>query len=417
MKYFLIGIKGTGMAALAHILKDMGNCVVGSDIKDYVFTEDELLRKEIEIYPLEQYDISDVDVVISGHNFYPNSNEVKRAFNKGKIVYEYNQFLSKLIKEKYSIAICGSHGKTTSVGLLATIMKRYNPSYLRGDGIGKWTNSKYIIFEACEYKNHYLAYEPDEIIILNIDYDHCDFFKTREDYIDSFVRFSKHCKNRLYIHDSILEINNIKENIISNDKELEIYTFGNKTNLKNQIFKYKKIEEQINFYSSQEELISNELGLIECALNNNVAINEIKENIKLFNGARKRKEEIILKDNLIVDDYAHHPKQIKVIIEEMILKYPNMRVVAIFKPDRYSRILKFHKEIKEALSKADEVYVIDFPENAINDTDKIFNATIIGYNVLSEDVIYNKIKDYKNTIYLLLSSKDMSYLKNKLKKY
>ena len=81
MKYFLIGIKGTGMAALAHILKDMGNCVVGSDIKDYVFTEDELLRKEIEIYPLEQYDISDVDVVISGHNFYPNSNEVKRPLD------------------------------------------------------------------------------------------------------------------------------------------------------------------------------------------------------------------------------------------------------------------------------------------------------------------------------------------------
>lgn len=402
------------MAAIAHILKDMGNDVSGSDVNDYIFTEDELIKREINIYSFGEYDINNVDIVICGHNFYHESIEVKEAIKFGKEVYEYHVFLQKLINMKYSIAICGSHGKTTSVGLLATIMKDYNPSYLRGDGMGKWTNSKYFIFEACEYKDHFLEYKPNEIIILNIDYDHNDYFKTKDDYIKSFINFSKNCKNRLYIHEDLENIF-IDKNI--DTQNILINKFGNKSNLKNGIFTYKDIQDKVNFYSVQTDLVNNELGLIQCALNNNISIKKIKENIKLFKGAKKRKEVIKVGDNLVVDDYAHHPKQMNVIIEEMKLKYPEKKIVAIFKPDRYSRILEFHKEIHESLSQVDERYIIDFPKYIKNDTKIKFNASIIGYKVYDENTIFELIKDYKNTIYLFVSSKDMSYLKKLLIDY
>ena len=87
-------------------------------------------------------------------------------------------------------------------------MKDYNPSFLRGDGVGKWTDSKYFIFEACEYKEHFLVYKPDEIIILNVDYDHNDYFKNEDDYRQSFIDFSKLAKRKVYALDSCKFITN-----------------------------------------------------------------------------------------------------------------------------------------------------------------------------------------------------------------
>ena len=98
------------MAALAHILKDKGHEVVGSDVDHYVFTEDSLLKRNIRIYGFGEYDLADIDLVIAGHNFYPFSSEVQAALKLGKGVIEYHKFLSTLVNSKYSIAICGTQG-------------------------------------------------------------------------------------------------------------------------------------------------------------------------------------------------------------------------------------------------------------------------------------------------------------------
>ena len=185
MKYFLIGIKGSGMASVAKILLDKGHRVIGSDTDSYVFTEDDLIKRGIKIYNFGEYDFKDIDFVIVGHSFVNNIDH-KNALDNNLKVLEYNEFVASLVKEKYSIAVCGSHGKTSTVGLLTHLLKKYNPSYLRGDGEGKWTNSKYFIFEACEYKDHFLKYNPNVTLLLNIDYDHVDYFKTETDYYNSF---------------------------------------------------------------------------------------------------------------------------------------------------------------------------------------------------------------------------------------
>ncbi|MBQ9730810.1 MAG: hypothetical protein IJV94_01630 [Bacilli bacterium] len=405
MKYFLVGIKGSGMAALAHILLDKGHEVSGSDVDHYVFTQDSLLERSVKIYKFDEYDLKDIDVVIVGHSFYPFSSEVTKALNLGKSVIEYHIFVSTLVNSRYSIAVSGSHGKTTSVGLLCELMKDYNPSFLRGDGVGKWTDSKYFIFEACEYKNHFHVYKPDEIIILNIDYDHNDYFKTFDEYKSSFIEFSKRAKKRVYVNDECKYI-----------KHKSIYFGDNSFKLNEDnslIFKNKKIP-NFKFNVTQKELIKNQLGLILCALNLGVKPMNIKKYLKQFKGVKRRSQEIIIKDDVFVDDYAHHPSQIKVMLEEYKNKYPSKRIIAIFQPDRYSRILQFKNELNKTLSTADEAYVLPFPMMMKNDTSKEFDASIIGIEVLDEKKLISKLKDTSNCVYLFFSSKDLSRIRNEL---
>ena len=178
MKYFLIGIKGSGMASLAHILLDKGYEVEGCDTLDYVYTQDELLKRNVKIYNFDEYEYKKDDVVIFGHSF-KDSEEVDIARFFVDKVYEYHEFLSLIIKEsKLSIGISGSHGKTWTTGLISFLLdKLTNVSYLIGDGEGKYNGKDIFIFEACEYQEHFLMYECDIALVLNIDYDHVDYFK------------------------------------------------------------------------------------------------------------------------------------------------------------------------------------------------------------------------------------------------
>ena len=405
MKYFLIGIKGSGMAALAHILKDKGHEVLGSDTDDYVFTQEMLIERNIPIYSFNEYNLESVDVVIVGHSFYPFFSETKKALELGKSVIEYNSFVSTLANSKYSIAIAGSHGKTSSVGLLCELLKDQNPSFLRGDGVGKWTDSKYFIFEACEYKNHFHAYKVDEAIILNIDYDHNDYFKSYEDYKNSFFKFMKNVRKCIYLSDEIEYFNNIIINFGENSfclKDKNTLIFNN------------KIIKNIKFNVQQKELINNQLGVILCALNLGVKPNKIRQYLLEFKGVKRRKEEMIIKDDIFIDDYAHHPSQIRVIIEECRLKYPSKEIIAIFKPDRYSRILQFHKEINKSLSTADKAFVLPFPKCSKNDTQEEFDSSIIGIDVLEEKELLKELKKHCNCVYLFLSSKDLSNIRQEL---
>jgi UDP-N-acetylmuramate--alanine ligase len=405
MKYFLVGIKGSGMAALAHILKDKGHEVIGSDVDQYVFTEDSLNERNIKIYSFDKYDLKDIDLVIAGHNFYPFSSEVQKALKLGKSVIEYHKFVATLVDSKYSIAICGSHGKTSSVGLLCELMKDYNPSFLRGDGVGRWTNSKYFIFEACEYKEHFLVYKPNEIIILNVDYDHNDYFENELKYKQAFIDFSKRAKTKVYVLDSCKFINYKTQYF--GDTSFKIF------NDNSLMFNNKKIP-GIDLNVISNEFKNNRLGVILCALNNGVKPSLLNKYIKDFKGVKRRSQEIIIKDDIFVDDYAHHPSQMRVIIEEYRNKYPSKRIIAIFKPDRYSRILYFHKQINKSLSTADEAFVLPFPKMMKNDTNELFDESIIGISVLDDALLLEKLKDYTNCVFLFLSSKDLSEIRNQL---
>ena len=196
MKYYLVGIKGTGMSALALCLKENGEMVIGSDNDKYYFTENNLNKAKIPIFKFNKNNINKYNsyVFIISYAYNENNNEeVYEIFSKGYTYFYYSDFINHYFKNT-KIGISGTHGKTTVSTIVKHLFKDDNVSYIIGDGNGGGAlDSKYLIFEACEYYHHFLNYDYDYLIINNIDYDHPDYFKNYNDYYVSFIKFMNNC--------------------------------------------------------------------------------------------------------------------------------------------------------------------------------------------------------------------------------
>ena len=186
--YHFVGIKGSGMSALALILHDKGYTVQGSDIKKYFFTQKNLEEAEIPMYLFDKDNIKEGMTIIAGNAFPDSHEEIARAKELGLPIKRYHDFLGEFSNNYKSIAITGSHGKTSTTGLLAHVLSGIKEtSYLIGDGTGSGEReAEYFVLEACEYRRHFLAYETDYAIITNIDFDHPDYFESIEDVEDAF---------------------------------------------------------------------------------------------------------------------------------------------------------------------------------------------------------------------------------------
>ena len=202
MAFHFIGIKGTGMAALAEILHDENKEVRGSDIEKYIFTQDGLEERGIEILPFDAANIQDGDTVIVGLSFDSRHPEVKAALDNPRVkTYYYNEYLGHLLERYTSICVAGTHGKSTTTGILASVLSRFEKTgFLIGDGHGHMPkDAKNFVLESCEFKRHFLAYHPDYAIVTNMEIDHIDYYKNMEDYIDAFQSFVNQIKKKAVI--------------------------------------------------------------------------------------------------------------------------------------------------------------------------------------------------------------------------
>ena len=152
MSFYFIGIKGSGMSSLAMLIKEKGYEVKGSDVEEYIFTQEELKRKGVEILNFNKNNFDKDDIVVIGHKFINSDNEEVVKAKKENKWYEYNEFIGEFIKDYYSIAVCGSHGKTTTTSLVANVLNEVDEcGYLIGDGTSHISSlSNYFVFEACE---------------------------------------------------------------------------------------------------------------------------------------------------------------------------------------------------------------------------------------------------------------------------
>ncbi|WP_099158803.1 UDP-N-acetylmuramate--L-alanine ligase [Virgibacillus ndiopensis] len=391
--YHFIGIKGTGMSALAHILHDSGEKVQGSDVDKRFFTQEALEDKNIPIFPFSEDNIKDEYTIIAGNAFSDEHIEIKEAKRRGNTFYRYHEFLGEWLKQYTSIAVTGAHGKTSTTGLLAHVLDEAYPiSYLIGDGTGKGhVDSKYFVFEACEYRRHFLRYEPNYAIMTNIDFDHPDYFTSIDDVFDAFQTMADQVKKGIIACGDDEQLQQIQAKV-----PVMYYGFADTND-----FQAQNVNETANgtefdvfvrntFYDTftiptfGNHNVLNALSVIAICHYEGMRAEDIKK-ISTFKGVKRRFTEKKIGDQIIIDDYAHHPKEITATIDSARKKYPNKSIVAIFQPHTYTRTKTFLQEFADSLSLADHVYLCDIFGSAreesgkltINDLQKLINDSSI----------------------------------------
>ena len=366
-KYHFIGIKGSGMSSLAQIAYDMGHEVQGSDEETYFFTQEKLEQRNIPMFSYGVENIKEGYDVILGNAFDETHAEYRRAKELGLKTYTYSQFLGKLLSEIPSIAVTGAHGKTTTTTMVSNIFKHNHiTSYLIGDGTGHGEkHSEFMIAEACEYYRHFLAYHPNYAIVTNIGFDHPDYFNDEHDMFDAFQSFVNQVKDTVVICGDDRLASQLKPTTAKTIK----YGFneGNDYQIKN--VQTTSEHSKFDVYKNSELLgtftmavfglhdISNATSAIALADINGISVEKIQESLNQYKPAERRFSEHKIGNNVIVDDYAHHPSEIKATIDSARRKYADKKVIAIFQPHTYTRTAKFLNEFAESLETADKVFL------------------------------------------------------------
>ncbi|MGM9988874.1 MAG: UDP-N-acetylmuramate--L-alanine ligase [Bacillaceae bacterium] len=417
--YHFIGIKGTGMSALAQVLSDMGNEVQGSDLEKQFFTEIELKKRGISILPFTKSNIKEGQFIIAGNAFPDTHEEVVAAKELGIPMKRYHHFLGNLMENYTSIAISGAHGKTSTTGLLSHVIGGAKPtSFIIGDGTGRgMKDSEYFVFESCEYRRHFLSYHPDYAIMTNIDFDHPDYFKDIHDVFSAFQEMAMQVKKGIIAcgDDEHLQKIQAKVPVIfygfgeHNDfqaRNVNKHTEGTTFDvfIRNDYF----ATFDINGYGNHSVL--NALAVIALCHYEKIDVETIQEGLRTFNGVKRRFNQKEIGKQVLIDDYAHHPTEINVTIEAARQKFPEREVVAIFQPHTFSRTQAFLDEFAQSLQKADKVYLCDIFGSARENTGELtindLCKKIDGAETIVEEVV-NTLRKHEDAVLIFMGAGDI----------
>ncbi|MBS4216794.1 UDP-N-acetylmuramate--L-alanine ligase [Bacillus sp. FJAT-49711] len=396
--YHFVGIKGSGMSALAQILHDMGYKVQGSDVGKYFFTQAALEDSKIKILPFQRENITQGMTVIAGNAFPDTHEEIDEALKQGIPVIRYHAFLGEFMNKFTSIAVTGSHGKTSTTGLLSHVMGGAKPtSYLIGDGTGSGVkDAEYFVFEACEYRRHFLSYFPDYAIMTNIDFDHPDYFSNIDDVYSAFQQLAMQVNKAIIAFGDDDQLQKIQAEV-----PVIFYGFGNGND-----FQARNLQKSTSgtkfdvfvrnhFYASFEiptfgdHNVLNALSVIALCHYEEINVEVLQSQLKTFGGVKRRFTEKVIGNQVLVDDYAHHPVEIKATINAARQKYPNSQIVAVFQPHTFTRTQTFLQEFGESLGEADKVYLCEIFGSARENHGKLsindLKAKIDGAEILHEE--------------------------------
>lgn len=426
--YYFIGIKGTGMASLALIMHDLGYTVSGSDKDIHFFTEDLLIERGIPIYNFSKENIKEGMVIVQGNAFTNDHEEVVRAHELNLKVYTYQQMVGRLTTKFKTVAISGCHGKTTTTAMAAHVLNSIvGANYLIGDGSGHAAKgNEYFALEACEYKRHFLEYEPYYAVITNIELDHIDYYKDIDDVISAYEEFANNaekmiiaCGDDPYTHS--LNVN----------KPIFFYGLGEDNDIIAKDVEYTNEGTSFNVYIEGnyyghfdlplygKHMLLNSLAVIGICYYERIEAKNVSKCLRTFPGAKRRFKETFIGDMVLVDDYAHHPTEVKVTIKGARQKYPDKEIVAVLMIHTYSRARKFTKEFIEALNLADKAYVMDVYVDRKEDAEP-FDVNEIISKLHNGEYINNdmpeKLLNHENAAILFMSSKEIYVLEESYEK-
>lgn len=400
--YYFVGIKGTGMAALARLLHDQGHRVLGSDITKETFTEGPLKAAGIQVLPFDPANLKPGMIVVQGNAFGDDQPEIVRAHELGLTVQSYPATVEQVVQSTTSIGIAGAHGKTSTTGLLAHVLSQVaKTSYLIGDGVGVGVDdARFFVFEADEYRDHFLAYHPDYAIMTNIDFDHPDYFADLAAVRASFEQFGRQVKKGVVAWGEDPSLRQLK-------LDVPIHYYGTAatddfraTNIQRtpagstyDAYYHDQLLGTFTVHLYGEHSVLNSLATVAVAYLEGEDLTKIQAALADFRGVKRRFAEEDLADMKIIDDYAHHPSEIKATIDAARQKFPDQELAVVFQPHTYSRLAAYLSAFAKALSAADRVFVTpvfgSIRENAGQVSaqdliDRIPQASLINLNSIDQ---------------------------------
>ena len=376
-RVYLVGIGGIGMSGLARYFHKLGCVVYGYD-KTPTDLTDQLHNEGIqasfddnsECIPKSFRDFDEGTLIIYTPAI-PKDSAILNFFNsKGFNLYKRSQVLGLISKGKYTIAVAGTHGKTTTSSMVAHILKDSGKdcsAFLGGISSNYQTNVLFgdndiVVVEADEYDRSFLTLHPDIAIITSMDADHLDIYGDHAQLTESFQLFASQIKQGgTLIHYNGLPLNggltySIESAADARAVNIRVESGDFYFDFNNAAISIANIKLGIAGLHN----IANATAAIEAALLVGVSADDIKKALESFRGVKRRFEYILKNDqHIFIDDYAHHPEELKAAISSVKRLYPDKKLTTIFQPHLYTRTRDFADGFAEALDMSDELLMLD----------------------------------------------------------
>tara|TARA_B100000579_G_scaffold429966_1_gene442592 strand:+ start:1133 stop:2530 length:1398 start_codon:yes stop_codon:yes gene_type:complete len=419
-----VGIGGIGMSGLAQVMHTMGFKIQGSDQNKNKSTSD-CSKAGIKVFTGHaKKNIKNATIVVKSSAIKDNNIEIKKARKRKIPIYSRAKVLANVVALKKNIIITGSHGKTTTTSLVGKILsdQKLDPTIINGGVINSFNNNAklgkgdWAILEADESDGSFLKLPINYSIVTNIDFEHIDYYKKYKNLEDAFIQFINKTPP---IGKSLICIDNknIKK-ILSKIRNKNILTYGfdRKASYRISNPKYKATHslfdlhfknldnskitiKNINLKLIGEHNVLNAAAAAAVCLNIGVKIDIIKKALKNFSGVQRRMTKIFTKNkNEFFDDYAHHPTEISSVLNAVNNAYYKRKIITVFEPHRYSRVMSLKKAFSKSFIKSDMVLIC--PIYAAGEK-KDLNFNLLNFSKLIS-------KNSKTQVVLVKDQKELS---------
>lgn len=410
-RYFFLGIGGIGMSAIARYFHKQGHLVAGYDLTKTPLTE-KLEEEGINIHYKDNISLVPVKfmdrdkTVVIYTPAVPDDMSEKVFFKEGNFtMLKRSEILGELTDGKKALCVAGTHGKTTTSTLLSHILNQRAEkvnAFLGGISKNYESNlivssSDHVVVEADEYDRSFLRLKPNMAIVTATDADHLDIYGTKEELLKTFAEFTSLIEENgvLVMKKGIEMVPNVKESVkvytYSSTEQADFYAENIVIENGELYFDFvglgKKIE-KVQLGVPIMINVENAVAAMAIAMLNGMSATTIKKAVQTFKGSMRRFDIRVKNEKVVyIDDYAHHPEEIKACVESIRALYPDKRICGIFQPHLYSRTKDFYAEFAESLSKLDDVILLD-----------IYPARELPIKGVTSNLIHRKIKGKKSVL-------------------
>ena len=374
-----VGIGGIGMSGIAEVLLTMGYCVSGSDLNKTEITKRLASLGAKVFYGHNPSNLGDADVVVTSTAVRENNSEVITAHVRNIPIIPRAEMLAELLKMKFSIAVSGSHGKTTTTSMIATILAHggLDPTMVVGGKLAstgsnaKLGDGEYIVAEADESDGSFLSLNPSISVITNIDLEHLEYYKDIEEIKEAFLQFA----NTVPFYGSTilcLDDDNVAEILPKIKRRTITYGLTDGADYQARSVSFEGASSNFALYCKGDFLghvslnvpglfnVYNSMAAVAVARELDMNFSKIKEGLKFYDGVHRRLEvKGEMNGIIIVDDYGHHPTEIEATLTAVRQVWNKRIIIVVFQPHRYTRTKALSDKFMTAFSDADVLILTD----------------------------------------------------------